>query len=360
MVMKNRKWNREFPQVPDRVHQSVLQTLDCLGNQEDKKMKKSNKGMKKHAVIAAAAALAAALGMTAAATGIFSWNEKAEEIFEAGEETQNKLVLENVAKEEFQTVTGNGLTVSAVQTIQDSNCFYALFEITAEDEAIRIDENYSMDYRMEFPEGKDPFCALGWHFVPNSRQEVSNSRYFEIFGTKMSEEEYFAVYGEARDSGGEDLRMDITFTTLRGAGAKAMEGDAITEGSWAFSLDVHPAQSIRLEVNREFEINGCMVMVKSVELSPITMTLTCEEAGVRELERKEGINLDQLDALQSMMLKGIEYEDGTLIEEEYYNELVERCGDGIYEKTLRFSKVIDPEKVSKLLLGESRDEIVLK
>lgn len=36
MVMKNKKWRREFPGVPETVHQSVLHTLSCLKDQEDK------------------------------------------------------------------------------------------------------------------------------------------------------------------------------------------------------------------------------------------------------------------------------------------------------------------------------------
>lgn len=130
--MKNRKWNREFPAVPQSVHQSVLDTLASLDVQEAKKVKK--KKMKKRTVILLAAAMVAVLGVTAAAAGVFQWHDRAEEVFEAEPAVQEKLVMEEVAQPAYQTVSDSGLTVSAIQTIQDGNCFYALFEVAAETE----------------------------------------------------------------------------------------------------------------------------------------------------------------------------------------------------------------------------------
>ena len=54
------------------------------------------------------------------------------------------------------------------------------------------------------------------------------------------------------------------------------------------------------------------------------------------------------------------YDDGTIVDEKAYNELYERCGSGVYEKALRFSGVIDPEKAVGLLLGENREEIPIR
>lgn len=54
--------------------------------------------------------------------------------------------------------------------------------MTAED--IELTEEHNLEYRMDFDGGEDPFVALGWSFVSESEQQVSNSRYFEIYGTK--------------------------------------------------------------------------------------------------------------------------------------------------------------------------------
>lgn len=357
--MKNRRWNREFPQVPYAVHMSVLDALSALEDQEEKKVNQKKRGIKKRTMLILAAAMAAALGMTAAASGIFKWNKQTEKRFEAPPELEDRLVLEEIAEQGNQTVSDHGLTIEAVQTIQDSNWFYALFEITAEDESILIDENCGMRYKMDVTGGNDPFIGFTWGFVDNGSQEVSNSRYFEMFGTKMDAEQYKSVYETETDAAGEDLQMNIQFTALTGPGEKAMEGDVLIEGDWTFALNIHPAKTILHEMNREFEINGCQVLIRSVELSPLSMILICDMEGIRALEKVEGVNLDQLDSLQSLRITGVKYEDGTEILQEYAQER-EQYGDMDYAKILRFSSVVEPEKVSALLLGEERYEIPLK
>ena len=100
-------------------------------------------------------------------------------------------------------------------------------------------------------------------------------------------------------------------------------------------------------------------MVKSIELTPISVKLTCDEEGARQLEKLEGVNFDQTDSLRSLFINGIKYQDGTVVEEEGYQELWISCGNGDYTKAARLSSVIDMEKVSALLVGDDRDEIKL-
>ena len=340
--MMNKNWNREFPEVPEHVHQTVLSTLAGLDERKDKRVKRMKKG-KIMILIAAAVAL---LGTTVSAAELFKWNRRAAEVFVANEEQQQELVTEQIAQEGQQTVTDAGLTIQAVQTIQDNNCFYALFEITAEDESIQITDNHSMGVRFDFQEGEDPFGFLGWGFVGEKQQTVSNSRYFEITGTKTNPEQ-------------EDLHMKIQFTSLNGPGAKAMNGEPVVEGNWEFLLDLHTTEPVSYELNREFQIAGCAVMVQTVELTPISVKLMCDEEDARQLEKQEGVNLDQADSLSSLFINGIKYQDGTIVEEEGYQELMISCKNGTYIKTARLTNVIDVDKVSALLVGKNRDEIAL-
>lgn len=340
--MKNKKWNREFPEVPEHVHQTVLSTLAGLDERKGKRVNRMKKGK---AIILIAAAVAV-LGTTVSAAEIFKWNRRAAEVFEADEIQQNKLVTEQIAQDTSQTVTDAGLTITAVQTIQDNNCFYALFEITAKDESIQITQDHSMSFLYDFQDGESPFGALGWHFVDEESQTVSNSRYFEIIGTKTR-------------PGSEDLHMKIQFTSLNAPGAKAMDGEPILEGNWEFVLDLHAIEPIRYDLNREYQIAGYPVTVKTVELTPISAKLAIDEEDARQLEKLEGVNLDQTDSLSSLWINGIKYQDGTIIEEDGFQEPLIRLGDGVYEKTARLTSVIDTDKVSALLVGENMDEIAL-
>lgn len=343
MDMKNEKWNRAFPEVPDHVHQTVLSTLAGLDERKGKRVKRMRK---RKAIILIAAAIAI-LGTTVSAAEIFKWNRRAAEVFVADEVQQDKLVTEQITQDARQTVTDAGLTIEAVQTIQDNNCFYALFQITAKDESIQITQDHSMSFQFDFQDGESPFGALGWHFVDKESQTVSNSRYFEITGIKTRPQS-------------EDLHMKIQFTSLNAPGAKAMDGEPVLKGNWEFVLDLHPIEPVRFDLNREYQIEGHPVTVKTVELTPISVKLSIDEEDARQLEQWEGVNLDQTDSLSSLCINAIKYQDGTVIAEEGYPELQISCGDGLYTKTAKFTNVIDVDKVSALLLGpDMNDEIPL-
>lgn len=340
--MMNKNWNREFPEVPAHVHQTVLSTLAGLDERKGKKVKR----MKKSKLMILIAAAVAVLGTTVSAAEIFKWNRRAAEVFVADEEQQKELVTDQIAQETHQTVTDAGLTIQAVQTIQDNNCFYALFEITAEEESMQITADHSMGVLFNYPDGEDPFGYLGWGFVDDRQQTVSNSRYYEIYGTK-------AVPGQG------DLNMKIQFTSLNAPGAKAMDGEPILEGNWEFMLNLHTMEPVRCELNREYKIAGCDIMVRTVELTPISAKLSCDLEDARQLEKLEGVNLDQTDSLASLFINGVKYQDGTVVEEEGYQELQVGWENEIYTKTARLTAVIDPDRVSALLVGENMDEIAL-
>lgn len=208
--MRNKNWSNEFPEVPEHVHQTVLSTLAELDGGKGQRVKK----MKKSKIVILIAAAVLVMGMTVSAAELFKWNQRATEVFEADEEMQQELVTEQIAQDGYQTVSGDGLTIQAIQTVQDNNCFYALFEITAQDVSIQITEDHSMEFTMDYQEEEEPFVGLTWGFVPEYEQAVSNSRYFEIYGIKGN-------------PGEEDLHMQIAFTSLNAPGEKRRRREKI-------------------------------------------------------------------------------------------------------------------------------------
>lgn len=342
MAMKRIDWNQEFPEVPDMVHRSVLKALSELDGQEEPNMKKR---ISKKRIILLTAACVALVGTTAAAAGIFKWNERASEVFQADEAVQEKLNQKQMSQDVTQSVTDQGLTITAIQTIQDKNRFYALFEVTAEDTGMEITADHNMQYTMDFKDGENPFCALGWSFVSEEEQEVSNTRYFEIYGTKMK-------------NSSDNLEMELHFTALEDVPEeKAGEGAVLIEGNWDFSLDIHETESIRHELRKEYELAGYPVTVEAVELSPISLTIFYSGDSIRSMEEGEQVNLDQLDDLPALYPTGVRYGDGTEISE-YCHPMSEGYTDKSrtsYQIVLQFTKVVDAEQVNVLLMGD--DEI---
>lgn len=342
--MKKIDWKQEFPEVPDEVHRSVLHTLSTLDSQEVKKVKKS--GMKgKKRLLLLAAAMTALLGTTAAAAGIFKWNERAGEVFGANEEIQEKLTMEQVAEESLQSVTDAGLTITAIQTVQDKNRFYALFEVTAEDENMMIGEDYSLDYTMDMGGKEDMFGFFGWSFLSEGEQPLSNSRYFEMYGTKSRPSD-------------EDITMTLHFTALKGEPTvKAGEGEKLITGDWEFALNVHSSESRTCELGGEYQIGGYPVHVKSVEISPLTLIIRYDSSDVRAMEAGEGVNLAELDDLPALYPTGVFYTDGSEMNADCFPiQESMREDEGIYEVRFEFSQLADADRIAGLIIGESRVE----
>lgn len=340
--MKKINWDQEFGEVPDMVHRSVLDTLSKLEEQEERKMKRAPKKR----MLLLAAALAALVGTTAAAAGLFKWNERAGQVFGADEEAQNRLTMEQMAQDISDSVTDQGITITAIQTVQDKNRFYALFEVTAKDPDMQITPDQNMMYTMDFEGEEDVFCALGWGFTDETVQEISNSRYFEIYGTKM-------------EGAPDTAQMQIHFTALEGAPQeKAGIGEPLVEGNWDFSLNVHEAESIRHELQKEYQIGGYTVKVESVELSPLSLTIVYDGEDIRNMEAGEQVCLDQLDDLPALYPAGVRYSDGTKIAQPCY-PMSEGYTDEEgthYQITMQFTKVVEADRVDALLMGE--DEMI--
>ena len=343
MDMKHVDWNQEYPKVPETVHRSVLDALSALDEQEQE-VRRMKKAPKKR-ILLLAAALAALVGTTAVAAGVFQWNERAGQIFEADEEMRNELAMNQLAEDVSQTVTDQGLTITAIQTIQDKNRFYALFEVTAEDTDMQITSDCSLDYTLDFGGNEDPFGARSWGFISEFDQEISNTRYFEIEGTKNEESS-------------DDLVMNLHFTGLRGEpDVKAGEGELLISGNWDFSLNLHTSDMISHEVDRVYELDGYDMHIGSVAFSPLSMTIVYDGADVRAMEAGKEVRLDQLDELTALYPTGVRYEDGTIVDEGMMIPLIEgfRNGEETYELLLSFNKVVDPERITALLIG---DEVV--
>lgn len=344
MDMKHVDWNREYPEVPGLVHNSVLNALSALEEQEVRKMKRTPKKR----IVLLAAALAALAGTTAAAAGLFQWNERAGQVFEADEAMQDELTRNQMAEDlSSQTVTDQGLTITAVQTIQDRNRFYALFEVTAEDPDLRITSDSMLEYTMDFDGKEDPFGALGWGFVPESDQEISNTRYFEIAGTKNEQSE-------------EDLVMNVHFTGLQGEpDRKAGEGETLISGNWDFTLHIRTSAMVSHEADRTYELGGYNVHVKSVSFSPLSVMIVYDGRDVRAMEAGKGIHLDRMDELTELYPTGVRYADGTVVDEGLMLPLSEgfRDGEESYELLLSLDKIIDPEQVTALLINDVSVEL---
>lgn len=349
---------KEFPKVPEKIHGTVLETLENL-EEENPSMKKGGNTMKikKRRVIFAAAALAAMFGTTVAAAELFSWNEQAADYFNnPPEEVQNEMVAQGVVMEQNDSVTDQGITVTVKQTVQDDNRLYILLDVQSE-EAL-IDDNCGFDKWNVVTKDTDAFDNLGASFAegtPVGKQEEKTSRgYYEITGLK--------TYG--REWNEDSITLDLgqfCYYTYEGEG---MGTPHVIDGNW--KLEIPLGEQTRAvtkvyEPGSQVMVSGMPVTVKRVEVSPISTVIVYDLEDVQNV-----INTAYADEedvlLYELELSGFRYDNGETVENGagggmsgYWDR---EAGEDIYK--IGLSGMIEPEKVTAILLGEDMTAVELQ
>lgn len=347
--MDSPDWQTQFPDVPESIHRTIVNTLEGLEERNGNHMKNRKNKKRGKSLLLIAAVLAAALGTTALAAEIFRWNERAKEVFVADEAAQNRLVSEGNVTGIDRTVTDEGITMELIQTIQDEHYFYALFHVTVGDGVPVLDEDSGLAMELNPNGGENPFTSLEWGFVSNAEQAPGSSRYFEINGTKME--------GAAMESG----ELEVVFTELQQNQKNAGAPVDLKTGSWAFTIDMKQTSAAHFTPDKEYSLGDSQVKVLSVDLSPLSITITCDGQDIRRMEERAGISSGQTDLPQDLVISGIRYQDGTVVSQGFGVKNYGYSGqDGAFELIQRFTAVVDTEKAQAILMGEGQDEILLK
>lgn len=339
--MDNKDFKKEFPSVTASFHNRVENTLNEITS--SKSRRQSKKGF---AVLVLAAVLT--LGsISTMASGLFKWNEKLAEIFGADKAQQNSLIQKGVTQQSNTTVTANGLTISLVQTLQDKKYFYALLEITAPKGIKLTDTNLFEEWQFDISGKKDHqdySFGTGHGFMDvNKEPEITNKRYYEIWIEKSIDfnEKVFTLH----------------FKNLQ-ADAGKLEMYTILEGDWTLTWKLSYTDSTEyIDINKKFNLSGYDVLVKRVELSPISMAIYFDGEDIKSMEKAEKVDLDKLEFLKPIFFKGIRYTDGTEVSAsggggEGFNK-----DTGEYKLNTCFNRVINVENVKSLLFGEINSEI---
>ncbi len=309
-----------------------------------------------------AAALAALVGTTAMASGLFHWDQRAVENFnQPTEEEQNAMTMEGMAKEQTASVTDAGITVTAKQTVQDKNTLYILLDIRTEEAIIdgnggfdRSDENGEYGSPWIITENEDALNNVSMGFSPDSPSfaELSDHGYYEISALKSMEQEWT------------ENQITISFTEY--SYYTYENGDTIPhtiKGNWTLVLPLGEDTMLEASVfepQQPVEIKGIPVRVKRVELSPLSLLLT--------------FDMDDLDKLKEVCDTG--EEDIYLMETEF-SGFLDRSGEelhagmggmsGKYDfenreiiRQIGLDTYVDTDQVKAVLLGEEKTAVELE
>ncbi len=326
--MNNNDWNKVFPEVPQNFHEAVQRTLDTqIINKVGRR-----KGMKKKFVIVLAAAIAA-LSVTTAAAYVFHWNEKLVDRFKVNEDQQNRLANDGAVADVNQTVTKNGVTISAIQTLGDKNGIYILFNIKAPEGITLTKDGSGIGMNVNI-EGV-PNVSYSSQWVLDSEKVGSSS--------KGRGECYYELWLN-NNAGGNWNGKDITveFANLRDLN-KGPDNNVTVPGKWELSWKLSYADQMKsVDINKAYTVNGKEIVVKSVEFSPLSMTFNLGGNGLGQLVANSDLN--EAGGLCSVSLMK---RDGSTIDEGARGE---SYSGNTYTQDIRFGRVHDLDQITGFVL----------
>jgi hypothetical protein len=328
----NNDWKNVYPEVPQSFHETVQRTLDTqIINKTERK-----KVMKKRFPIALAAVITA-LGVTTAATAyVIQWNSKIAERFGANEQKQSELVSAGALAPVDQTVTVNGLTVTALQTLGDKNGIYMLFDVKAPEGIILSDESmFSPTVDVEGTNNHVSSCSgFKDQTETSSTSGATNERYYELW----------LINGEQEDLNGKKITVD--FAELLAPNG-TIKPDVVLSGPWKLSWNLSYLDNTQtFSINKTYDINGHDVVVNSVELSPLSMNINLSGDGLKQL-----IDNSDLDTAGCLLSPTLTLHDGKTFDlYGSYGPGSEKHTGTTYTLTQSFGKILDVDQVASLNL----------
>lgn len=279
------------------------------------------------------AAVIAALGVTAAAAAyVIQWNGKVAERFGANEQQQSALVSAGAVAPVDQTVTVNGLTVTALQTLGDKNGIYLLFDVKAPEGITLSDENGF------FPkvtiEGASHVSYSSSGFMPQTDGTAPNERYFELW----------LFNGNQEDWNGKTITIE--FRELWAPNG-TIKPDVVLAGPWKLSWKLSYLDKTQtFTANKTYTVNGHNVVVNSIELSPLSMKIILSGDGLRQLI--DDSDLDEAGCLASPTLTMHDGKTFDLFGS--YAPEGQKHTDTIFTLTKSFAKILNVDQVVSLTL----------
>ena len=373
-------WLKQEVKIPETVQNKADEALARIREQAEKKegaqtakrmRRRSSRGKSIAAAILAAFLI---VGPATAAVGgymarmsaglkdsLHISDEQERELMEQGDLVQNLQETEqqeqtetNEDEQNIVSVTRQGVTIRAEQTVVDRNFVQVAFLI----EGLECEEGASPDVgKYDFSIEGARIKSMGGHFYTDSEIEAATGS-----STDGMLEFVMELQVENQDAENPSLigrRITVSFSDLGqsiGNKADGYDRQVLAEGTWELSWILDGSDDVRI-VELEAELEGTGATVKRVELSPLSIVIdygfprTEEEAVAYDEEGATHIAhvLAEPPTFTGMIMK-----DGTVhvgmggMGSEGY-----RGDNAVYTVVRSLSQVIDPAEVESLLFIRS-------
>lgn len=333
------KWQKEMPEVPANVHEAVLDALETINTKKEidgvKNMSK-HKSMRKAFLVAVLAAVM--LGTTAFAAELL-WNDKAAEQFNnPPEELQQKTLENGVAEMQYTSVTDQGITVTAVQSLQDESRVYVLLKVESEEPVIDGNSLFEgLELTADGLDMHDLFVNMGGGFVDEEEQLLTKEGYYAIDAMKNPE--------TVRN--GDTLHIalsDFSFYTYEGDDW----GGKHIDGKWNLDISLTDASSLSktIEVNEDFDYNGVPITINYVKVSPLSVFISYDRA---DMDR---VLLEEDGTPQLFYIELLDKDGKSLLENAEPGGISSKYTEDAIEVLIGINGVVNMDDLGQIILGK--------
>jgi len=264
--------------------------------------------------------------------------------------------MAGVAEEQKISVTDSGITVTAVQTMNDENVFYALLKVTAEEEIL---------------DGSGYFEPKLVTENPNAFGNVSMGFIEEMPTGKPVKEGFYEVY--ALKSVGEEWKEESVTISLENYSftdfQKPMDEitdftdgtQRTTEGKWELTLplgEVETNNTVRLQEPVQVVMQGMPVTIEELTLTPLAVKITYSLADVEKLQETVYSGAEDV-CLSELFIRGFADRSGKETVCGFTASSGQRTKDGKEILLMGLGQAVDVHEIQAVLLGEEKVRVEL-
>ncbi|MCR6544105.1 DUF4179 domain-containing protein [Dehalobacterium formicoaceticum] len=312
----------------DEQKENMLQRI--LENDNAAEPKYFKRASSRFSIIATVCVILILTATTALAIN-FGWHEKLIEYFNNISQGQMELVRDGVNTPEA-TITKNGVTISILQTLADSNGIYVLYEIIAPDDIEFNDAILWSWFAIDVPQTQTN-SAYGLGTIQRRVLAQNSNKRTELI---------FLQQSSSFESGYASLILrDLGY--VENAGTESMDWVSLVDGEWRLEWEFTYQESKVIEVNQPVSLNGNEKLITTVVISPISVCVYI-----------------QGDDVLTGASPSINFNDGSYIT---YNSQTPNASFGVYltdeEKMIyehmlyyHFKSIINVEDVESISIGD--------
>lgn len=352
----------------DIVIPAVVQEKANLAFRQIQSERKANRTKNNHrkwkTIWLPIAAAVLVFGTTVCAAVYVRWSKGLETQLEVTEEQKTVLEETQIAAPVNNSVTKEGITVTAIQTIVDSNFAYLAFQV----EGYHTEEGIQPDFEYHTIEidGKNDYNMLMGHFFDGL--QLNNRQFTYLDGTPAKERDDGSVIPRYMD---EDGKMEFIMLLMTAREEESFIGKPLhlelhnlgTVSKAAFTPDINATWTFDFTLQGSDQIRACELSetlgdsgatVIEAEISPISLHVVYDMP--LQLESIEAINpegetIQTTTFVEAPKLTGVRLKDGTLLTGIVNGGAEGYAGDDKNHYQARFAtqSIIDPAQVDALL-----------